>query len=80
VLKAVRRLLDSSAIELIYTEVCFVHLSEGQPLFPDIYNFLYDRGYRMVALYDSGSRQSHCYGPSGHVLFVHERFGSLQKR
>src|SRR5215475_12608714 len=75
VLKGARGLLDTSAIALVYTEVCFVPLYEGQPLFPDIYDFLYERGYRLVAMYDSGRRLTHCYHPAGDVLFVHERFG-----
>ena len=79
VLKGARGLLDTSAIALVYTEVCFVPLYEGQSLFPDIYNFLYERGYRLVALYDSGRRLTHCYHPAGDVMFVHERFGSLKK-
>ena len=79
VLKGARGLLDTSAIALVYTEVCFVPLYEGQPLFPEIYDFLYERGYRLVALYDSGFRLTHNYHPAGDVLFVHERYGSLKK-
>jgi len=79
VLKGAEGLLDAGAVSLVYAEVCFVPQYEGQPLFPDIYQFLYARGFRLVGLYESGF-VTHCYQVGGNGLFVHERLGPLKKR
>jgi FkbM family methyltransferase len=71
-------LLRSAAISLIYIEVCFVRYYEGQPLFPEIYQFLYDLGYRFVGLYESGF-VTHCYHVGGNALFVHSSMGHLRE-
>lgn len=74
VLRGAQRLLESGAIGLIYTELCFVRYYEHQPLFQDVYTFLYERGYRIVGLYESGFL-THCYQVGGNALFVHESHG-----
>jgi FkbM family methyltransferase len=66
--------LNGEAIPLIYLEVCFVRIYEGQPLFPEIYRYLFDRGYRLVWLYDSSFR-THFYALGANALFVHESIG-----
>ena len=76
VLNGARQLLTSGSISLIYLEVCFVPYYEGQPLFQDIYKFLYESGYRLVGLYESGFL-THCYQVGGNALFVHEALGAL---
>ncbi|HEY4210711.1 MAG TPA: FkbM family methyltransferase [Steroidobacteraceae bacterium] len=74
VLSGAPQLLQSGAISLIYLEVCFVRYYEGQPLFPELYQFLYDRGYRFVGLYESGFL-THYHHVGGNALFVHESLG-----
>jgi FkbM family methyltransferase len=66
-------------VPLIYAEVTFVRYYQEQPLFPDVYTYLYDRGYRFVGLFDSGLH-THWYHVGGNVLFVHESFGERAPR
>jgi FkbM family methyltransferase len=73
VLAGARRLLQS--VPFIYAEVTFVRYYEQQPLFQDVYQFLYERGYRLVALYESGFL-THYYQVGGNALFVHESYGA----
>ena len=68
-------LLDRVAIPLIYTEVSFVRIYEGQPLFPEIYQYLFERGYRLVWLYET-SFHTHYYSLGANALFVHESIGA----
>ena len=63
--------MNAAAVALVHMEVSFVGYYEGQPLFAEIYQFLYDRGYRFVSLYESGFL-THCYLVGGNALFVHE--------
>jgi FkbM family methyltransferase len=77
ILHGAQRLLESGSIGLIYTELCFVRYYENQPLFQDVYSFLYERGYRLVGLYESGFL-THCYQVGGNALFVHESIGSAK--
>jgi FkbM family methyltransferase len=74
VLDGARQLVSRQAIPLIYLEVGFVTLYEGQPLFPEVYQYLFDRGYRLVWLYES-SFHSHFYTIGANALFVHESIG-----
>lgn len=45
-------LLRRGAIRLVYIEVAFVPLYEGQPLFWDVGGFLQSQGFRFYSLYD----------------------------
>lgn len=74
VLEGAASLLARQAVPLIYLEVGFVTLYEGQPLFPEVYQYLFDRGYRLVWLYES-SFHSHYYAIGANALFVHESIG-----
>lgn len=74
VLEGAASLLSRQAVPLIYLEVGFVTLYEGQPLFPEVYQYLFDRGYRLVWLYES-SFHSHVYAIGANALFVHESIG-----
>jgi FkbM family methyltransferase len=74
VLRGAQRVLGSAAVSLVYAEVCFVPCYENQPLFQDVYAFLYERGFRLVGLYESGFL-TRCYHVGGNALFVHESFG-----
>ena len=51
-LKGAERLLSSSCIDLIYTEVEFVELYEGQPEIYDLTKYLADYGFVLYGLYD----------------------------
>ena len=51
-LQGATRLLDEHAIALIFCEVEFYELYEGQPLFWDLGRYLDSRGYRFYRLYD----------------------------
>jgi FkbM family methyltransferase len=74
VLDGARSLLSRVAVPVIYLEVCFVRIYEGQPLFPDIYRYLFDRGYRLVWLYES-SFHTHLYALGANAIFIHESIG-----
>ena len=74
VLDGAAALVSRQAIPLIYLEVGFVTLYEGQPLFPEVYQYLFDRGYRLVWLYES-SFHTHFYTIGANALFVHESIG-----
>ncbi len=79
VLEGARKLITSSAVPLIYLEVCFVPYYEDQPLFQDVYEYLYDHDYRLVGLYESGFR-THYYRVGGNALFVLETAGRRPDR
>ena len=51
-LKGAKRLLSSSSVGLIYTEVEFVQLYEGQPDICDLTKHLADYGFILYGLYD----------------------------
>lgn len=74
ILDGARDLMSRLAIPLIYLEVCFVRLYENQPLFPQVYQYLFDRGYRMVWLYET-SFHTHFYTLGANAVFIHESIG-----
>jgi FkbM family methyltransferase len=51
-LQGARELLSRKAITLVYTEVLFSDLYEGQATFPQLMQFLTDHGYILYGLYD----------------------------
>jgi len=67
-------LVGRLAIPLIYLEVSFVRIYEGQPLFPEIYQYLFERGYRLVWLYET-SFHTHFYCLGANAIFIHESIG-----
>jgi FkbM family methyltransferase len=75
VLDGAAAMLRRQAVPLIYLEVGFVPLYEHQPLFPAVYQYLYDRDYRLVWLYES-SFHAHLFTIGANALFVHESIGS----
>jgi FkbM family methyltransferase len=75
VLDGASGLLERQAVPLIYLEVGFVPLYQDQPMFPQVYQYLYDRGYRLVWLYET-SFHTHFFAIGANALFVHERLGS----
>lgn len=77
VLNGARRFLNSNSVATVFAEVCFVRYYENQPLFQDVYTFLYERGFRLVAIYESGFL-THCYQVGGNALFVHESVGQAK--
>jgi FkbM family methyltransferase len=74
-LDGARSLLERQAVPLIYLEVTFVPLYEHQPSFANVYQYLVDRDYRLVWLYDS-SFHTHLFAIGANALFVHERLGT----
>ena len=78
VLDGARELLGRTAVPLIYVEVCFVRFYDGQPLFPDIYRHLFERGYRLVWLYES-SFHTHFYALGANAVFIHESIGERSR-
>ena len=79
VLAGAGRLIRRQAIPLVHLEVCFVRFYEEQPLFPEIYQYLYDRDYRLVWLYDS-SFHLYPYAVAANALFVHRSLGDRLAR
>ena len=75
VLDGARGLLERRAIPVILLEVSFVPTYEHQPLFSEVYQYLYDRAYRLVWLYENNFR-THLFTISANALFVDERVGS----
>jgi len=65
-------------VPLIYLEVSFVSYYDNQPLFPDVYSYLFTRGYRMTQLYETGF-QTHNYLVAANALFVHESLGRVTR-
>jgi hypothetical protein len=52
VLKGANRLLLDHRIHLIYMEIIFSELYQGQPRLDEIFGFLADRGFVLVGLYN----------------------------
>jgi len=50
-LRGAESLLNRRAVDLIFTEVNFVPLYEGQAFFDDVYQFLKARDYSLYGLY-----------------------------
>lgn len=78
VLDGARGLLDRAAVPLIYLEVCFVRFYRDQPLFPDLYQYLFNRGYRLVWLYESNFH-THLYSLGANAIFIHESIGERSR-
>jgi FkbM family methyltransferase len=78
VLDGARGLLAAGMIPVIYLEVCFVRIYDGQPLFPDVYQYLFDRGFRLVWLYES-SFHTHFYSLGANAVFVHQSIGTRSR-
>jgi FkbM family methyltransferase len=74
ILDGAQQLLIRRAVPLIYLEVCFVRFYQGQPLFPDVYRYLFDRGYRLVWLYENNFH-THFYSLGANAIFIHESIG-----
>ena len=52
VLRGAEELLEQGKIELVYAEVLFAHLYEGQASFREVDEYVTSFGYRMYGLYD----------------------------
>ena len=71
VLRGAASLLASKSIKTIFTEVNFVPLYERQAYFHEIYQKLWEAGYRLVSLYDQQYRSGSCLNWCD-ALFVSE--------
>lgn len=78
-LEGARELLSSGSVTFVYLEVSFVPTYEQQPLFPEVYQYLFDRGYRLVWLYETGFH-THFYSLGANGLFVMESIGARRPR
>ncbi len=78
-LQGASRMLESKAIDLIYTEVVFVELYEGQADFHDLCRFLSDYDYTLFGLYNlnSGRDSILAWGDS---IFIAPRLRDLLDR
>jgi FkbM family methyltransferase len=74
VLEGADRMIREQRIRAMYLEVAFVPFYEGQALFQDLYRYVYERGFRMVGIYESGFR-THFYQVGGNALFIHQSLG-----
>jgi FkbM family methyltransferase len=70
VLRGAKSFLERGKIKLVYTEANFVPLYEQQAYFHDLYNFLLERDFHLVALYDLQYRAG-CALNWCDALFVH---------
>jgi hypothetical protein len=78
VLNGARQLIERVAVPVIFLEVCFVRIYENQPLFPELYQYLFDRGYRLVWLYDTNFH-THFYSLGANAIFIHESLGRREQ-
>ena len=68
ILRGASRLIAERNAPLIYLEVSFVPIYRNQPLFPDIYEFMTEKGYKLAGLYGACSNRN--YLVSTDALFV----------
>ena len=68
ILRGARLLIEDRSIPLIYLEVSFVPIYKDQPLFPEIYGYMLDKGYKLAGLYGACSNRN--YLVSTDALFV----------
>lgn len=68
ILRGASRLIAERNAPLVYLEVSFVPIYRNQPLFPDIYGFMIEKGYKLVGLYGACSNWN--YLVSTDALFV----------
>jgi FkbM family methyltransferase len=53
ILDGARHLIEEKRLPLVYLEVCFVEYYKDQPLFHHVYDFMFERNYKLVGLYHS---------------------------
>ena len=70
VLKGAEGMLRKGAIRLIYMEINFAEMYKGLPRFDEIYGFLADRGFHLVAFYDFWYQRQRASWTD--ALFMHE--------
>ncbi len=51
-LNGAKKMLSENRISLIYTEVLFMKMYEGQPYYHDISAFLYNHGYELINIFN----------------------------
>ncbi|HXY09603.1 MAG TPA: FkbM family methyltransferase [Terriglobales bacterium] len=76
VLQGAKRLLTRGEIPLIYLEICHVPQYREQTSLPDLYDFLYKYGYRLVSIYPiEHDVRANKYRLSSNLLFIQESYG-----
>ena len=79
VIRGAAGFMAKTVVPVIYTEVFFVPVFENQPLFPEIYEYLYKNDYRLVDIYESG-KFTHYFHWGGNAMFVHASLGKRPAR
>ena len=72
VLKGAENIISKNGIGLIYLEVIFSKMYENLPSFGDLYNFLTERGYKLVSIYKIDYQDN--LASWSDMLFVHESY------
>jgi FkbM family methyltransferase len=72
VLRGARTMLNSARIQLVYLEVNFAEIYEDLPRLDEIYAFMADRGYALVAFYRF--QFQHDRASWSDALFVHPEY------
>jgi FkbM family methyltransferase len=72
VLRGARGMLDAARVHLVYLEVNFAEIYEDLPRLDEIYAFLADRGYALVAFYRF--QFQHDRASWSDALFVHPEY------
>jgi FkbM family methyltransferase len=75
VLRGATSVLAQKKPPLLYLEVSFVPQYRDQPLFHDLYAWLYDRGFRLIAFYERGY-STRFFQVGTNALFIHEAMGA----
>ena len=75
ILEGGKGLFSRGAATLVFLEVNFLPVYDGMALFPAVYQWLFDRGYRLVQLYDTAFRDRF-FQIGCNALFVLEEKGS----
>jgi FkbM family methyltransferase len=77
VLRGARCMLDDARIQLVYLELIFSQMYEGQARLDGIYEFLADRGYELVAFYRFNFVDDRAN--AGDALFIHSDYVAATK-
>jgi FkbM family methyltransferase len=72
VIKGAQAMMRKGAIHLIYLEIIFSEMYKGLPRLDEVYGFLADRGYTLVAFYDFWYQRERAAWTD--ALFIHSAY------
>jgi FkbM family methyltransferase len=72
VIKGAQAMIRKGAIHLIYLEIIFSEMYKGLPRLDEVYGFLADRGYTLVAFYDFWYQRERAAWTD--ALFIHSAY------